>query len=97
MLFARDKWLNRMSSVNQIFPNNAKLYMAGFDYDAMNLKFWEECYGIDMSVMYKRPKCISEPLIIDIEKEYIYTQYACFKVKNCFYFWLFDCNVIYML
>ena len=82
VLFARDKWLNRIDSINQIFPNNSSLIMAGFDYDSMELKFWGNCYDIDMSVMYQRPKPISEPLIIDIDPKYIGTQYATFKVNN---------------
>lgn len=86
VLFARDKWLNRNSSINQIFPNTSSLIMAGFDYDAMELEFWKSCYDIDMSVMYQRPKPISEPLIIDIDPKYIGTQYTTFKVWYIFAF-----------
>ena len=84
VLFARDKWLSDKMQlqgvVNQIFPNQAHLYMAAFDYDAMNLKFWQrECYGIDMKEMYRRPTRISEPLIIEVDKDFIFSEYACFK------------------
>ena len=89
VIFARDHFLKMnngvdgMSGMNRIFPNEASLFMAGFDFDAMNLKFWrDECYDIDMSVMYQRPKTVSEPLIIAIESEYIRTQSTCFKVER---------------
>eukprot|EP01083_Nonionella_stella_P063003 163787_1 len=83
VLFARDVWLNRRDNTHQIFPNSASLFMAGFDYDAMNLKFWQkECYDIDMTEMYQKPKRVSEPLIIEVDVDYIYTQYECFKTLD---------------
>ena len=83
VLFARNKWLKKIKSANQIFPNRASLFMAAFDYDSMNLKFWQhECFGIDMREMYERPTQISEPLIIEIDKAFIRTEHTCFKTLD---------------
>merc|ERR1719228_2594100 len=67
IIFARDHFLkmdtmNGDHEVNRVFPNEASLFIAGFDFDGMNLKFWrDECYDIDMSEMYRRPQTLSEP------------------------------------
>ena len=88
IIFARDHFLkmdtmNGDHEVNRVFPNEASLFIAGFDFDGMNLKFWrDECYDIDMSEMYRRPQTLSEPLIIAIESEFIRTQSTCFKVET---------------
>merc|ERR1711951_327417 len=38
-----------------------------------------ECYGIDMKAMYRRPRAISEPLIISVDEGFIETETVCFK------------------
>ena len=71
VLYARDKWLN---PDGMMFPDRAKMYLLGIedaDYKEKKLEFWQDVYGIDMSVI--RPTVISEPIVDVVEAQAVVT------------------------
>jgi len=66
VLFARDKWLN---PDGYILPDKATIYLTGIEdgsYKKQKLNFWDDIYGIDMSIV--KPAALCEPLIDVCEK-----------------------------
>lgn len=71
VLFARDKWLQ---PDGLMFPDRAKMYVAGIedaDYKEKKLEFWQDVYGIDMSII--RPTVMAEPIVDVVEASAIVT------------------------
>lgn len=89
---------NPNDALNCIFPNKARMFMAGMDYDSMCKYFWKyECYDIDMSVMYDRPRMISQPIITMVDPLFINTQFTCFQVCTllCSLFFIDCCTLMF--
>lgn len=71
VLFARDKWL---ASDGMMFPDRAKMYLVGIedaDYKEKKLDFWQDVYGIDMSII--RPTVMAEPIVDVVEAQAVVT------------------------
>lgn len=71
VLYARDKWL---SPNGMMFPDRAKMYVSGIedaDYKERKLEFWQDVYGIDMSVI--RPTVMAEPIVDVVEASAVVT------------------------
>jgi type I protein arginine methyltransferase len=69
VIYARDKWL---IPGGMMFPNKAKIYLAGIEdgkYKDEKIEFWNDVYGIDMSVLSKIS--LTEPLIEEISSDAI--------------------------
>ena len=71
VMFARDKWLH---PDGLMFPDRAKLYVSGIedaDYKEKKLEFWQDVYGIDMSII--RPTVMAEPIVDVVEASAVIT------------------------
>jgi protein arginine N-methyltransferase 1 len=71
VLYARDKWLH---PDGLMFPDRAKMYVAGIedaDYKEKKLDFWQDVYGIDMSII--RPTVMAEPIVDVVEGNAVIT------------------------
>lgn len=71
VFYARDKWLH---PDGLMFPDRAKMYFVGIedaDYKEKKLDFWEDVYGIDMSII--RPTVMAEPIVDVVEGNAVIT------------------------
>jgi protein arginine N-methyltransferase 1 len=75
VLWARDKYLNKKTG--KMLPDTAKLYIAAIEdgqYKAQKKKFWNNVYGVDMSVL--TPTVMKEPLVDYVNRDMIMSDSA---------------------
>jgi len=75
VLWARDKYLNKKTG--KMLPDTAKVYIAAIEdgqYKAQKKKFWNNVYGVDMSVL--TPTVMKEPLVDYVNRDMIMSDSA---------------------
>eukprot|EP00808_Paulinella_micropora_P003509 g23124.t1 len=88
VLVARDRWLRSKAEGGRVFPNLARLYMAGFEaseYKANKVDFWKDVYGFDMTALLDQTEQTTNlgSHVEIIKADQLITSTTCLRTWNC--------------
>lgn len=85
VLVARDKFCGKYVGKTQVFPDKARLFLAGWEHPKFydrTITYWESVYGYKMNTM--RAAVVKEPQVTTLPSDANLTTSVITKVRSIF-------------